>query len=194
MLNTKFRAVVLILFMVTFAWPAMMLLHELGHVVAAWITGGTVTRLVWHPLVFSRTDISPNPHPLIVVWAGPLAGCLVPLLIERVTSRMNASFLYIIQFFCGFCLLANGVYIGVGGFDHIGDAGDMLRLGTPIWVLLVFGLLVSSFGLWFWHLASKRLGFGESAAIPIPWLHVAYITIAALIINSVAILFGDPGS
>src|SRR5208337_624939 len=55
-------------------WMAMMAVHELGHVVAAVATGGKVEKVVLHPLMISRTDVSPNPSPLIVVWAGPIVG------------------------------------------------------------------------------------------------------------------------
>jgi hypothetical protein len=59
-----------------------------------------------------------------------------------------------LQLFAGFCLIANGVYLGVGWIDNAGDAGDLLRRGTPVWVLVGFGLLASGGGLYLWH----RLG------------------------------------
>ncbi len=92
----------------------MMLLHEAGHLGAAWVTGGTVQRLVWHPLAFSRTDVHPNPAPLCVVWAGPMAGCLLPMLAERVFAAWFRETLFIARLFAGFCLLSNGAYIALG--------------------------------------------------------------------------------
>src|SRR4051794_27203810 len=61
------------------SWLGMQAVHELGHVVGAWLTGGRVARVVLHPLTISRTDFDKNPHPLIVVWAGPILGCVLPL-------------------------------------------------------------------------------------------------------------------
>ena len=58
-----------------------MLLHELGHIAAAVVSGGSVRQVVLYPLTFSRTDVEPNPHPLLVVWAGPIFWALLPLLI-----------------------------------------------------------------------------------------------------------------
>jgi hypothetical protein len=134
----------------------MQAVHELGHVVAAWLTGGTVQRVVLHPFTISRTDVSPNPHPLVVVWAGPLVGVSLPL-VAVVCSRMvlpaGRRFL---DFFAGFCLIANGAYIGVGSIDAIGDAGDMLRHGSPPWLLAMFGILSATCGLWIWHRLTKR--------------------------------------
>jgi hypothetical protein len=111
----------------------MMAVHELGHVVGAVVTGGTVERVVLHPLAISRTDVSPNPNPVLVVWAGPLVGVLLPLALLVIFKVGRVSLAYLSQFFAGFCLIANGAYIGVGSFARIGDAGDMLRHGSPRW-------------------------------------------------------------
>ena len=64
-------------------WLGMMLVHECGHMLAAMLSGGTVTRVVFHLLAFSRTDIDPNPHPLVVAWCGPLLGAFLPALGAR---------------------------------------------------------------------------------------------------------------
>ena len=70
---------ILIATFIPFCWLAFMAVHELGHVVAANLTGGTVTKIVVHPLAISRTDVSPNLNPLAVVWTGPILGVLLPL-------------------------------------------------------------------------------------------------------------------
>src|SRR5438105_1787209 len=102
----------------------MQAVHESGHVFGAWLTGGRVARVVLHPLTISRTDVADNPHPLVVVWAGPIFGVVVPLLLwgAAAASRLPGAFL--LRFFAGFCLLANGLYIGVGSFDRVGDCGE----------------------------------------------------------------------
>ena len=33
-----------------------------------------------HPFTISRTDVSPNPHPLVVAWGGPLVGVGLPII------------------------------------------------------------------------------------------------------------------
>ena len=60
------------------SWLGMMAVHELGHVIAAMMSGGTVVRIVLHPAAISRTDVSPNPFPLLVAWSGPILGSLIP--------------------------------------------------------------------------------------------------------------------
>jgi hypothetical protein len=183
----------LLLGVALFAWPAMMFVHELGHIVAAWLTDGNVTRLVWHPLVFSRTDVTPNPSPLVVVWAGPIIGCLLPLVLERATAVAVPSILYIVRLFTGFCLIANGAYIGLGGFDGVGDAGVMIQTGTPLWVMIAFGVVACGLGIWFWHLASYRLGSGKRAALPVPWSHATSAFAAGMLLNAIAFAVGDRG-
>jgi hypothetical protein len=136
---------------VLIAWFAMQAIHECGHVIAAWLTGGTVKRVVLHPLAISRTDVAPNPHPLIVAWSGPLVGIAVPLVLLGASKSIRTRCTKFFHFFAGFCLIANGAYIGAGSFYGIGDAGDLLRHGAPRWMLVGFGVLSSSVGLWIWH-------------------------------------------
>lgn len=161
-------------------WLGMMAVHELGHVAAGWTTGGTVTRVVLHPLAISRTDVAPNPKPLVVVWAGPLVGVIIPLLIWGVFLRLRVPGDYLARFFAGFCCIANGAYIGVGSFDGIGDAGEIQSHGSPIWVLWLFGLLTLSIGLLSWHRQGPHFGFGLSNGRVDVWS--AYATLAILLV------------
>jgi hypothetical protein len=138
------------------AWLGMQAVHELGHVLAAWLTGGKVERVVLHPLAISRTDVSPNPRPLVVAWAGPFVGVILPLVVAGLCRWASRRVRRLAQFFAGFCLIANGVYIGAGSFAGIGDAGDMLRHGSPHWTLLVFGVVCTAGGLWTWHGLTRR--------------------------------------
>lgn len=140
------------------AWFAMQAVHELGHVAAAWLTGGTVQRVVLHPFTISRTDVSPNPHPLLVAWAGPLVGVGLPIAAAACSRLVFSADRRYLDFFAGFCLIANGAYIGVGSLDAIGDAGEMLRHGSPRWTLAAFGILTATCGLWIWHRLTKRGG------------------------------------
>ena len=134
------------------SWFLMQAVHELGHVLGAWATGGTVVRVVLDPRAISRTDVAPNPAPLAVAWAGPLLGIGIPVLLaaalKRFASRACGNYA---TFFAGFCLVANGAYIGFGSWEGVGDAGDMLRNGSPRWLLVAFGAAACVAGLWMWH-------------------------------------------
>jgi hypothetical protein len=143
-------------------WLGMQGVHELGHVCGAWLTGGSVGLVVLHPLTISRTDLAANPAPLIVVWAGPVLGCLLPLAVWGVVAALQLPWAYLLRFFAGFCLIANGAYIGAGSFDRVGDAGVMLRHGSPGWWLWAFGAVTVPAGLWLWHRQGSHFGLGTA--------------------------------
>jgi len=75
------RQVVLIIATLLFSWWGMQAVHEFGHILAAWLSGGRVDRTVLPPLGISRTDLTVNPYPLLVAWSGPLFGVLFPWIV-----------------------------------------------------------------------------------------------------------------
>ena len=165
-----FRKALLCAFLLYAAWLGMMAVHEAGHVLHAWVSGGVVDR-VRIPLVgFSLTLFSVNPRPAFVAWGGPVWGCMIPLLAWAVLRpiRVPLSIQRVAQFFAGFCLIANGVYLGVGWIWHAGDAGDLLRLGTPRGAMIAFGIVCVVVGLALWHrvrwMSSRRGGGGGDGA------------------------------
>jgi hypothetical protein len=129
----------------------MMLLHECGHMLGALLTGGRVIKLIFPALGFSQTIVHPNPKPLFVTWGGPIGGALMPLLILAIVRLSVRRVPDVLRFFAGFCLIANGAYIGVGWIMRAGDAGDLIQLGTPRAVMILFGVVCLTAGLYFWH-------------------------------------------
>ena len=115
-----------------------------------------------HPFTISRTDLGHNPHPLIVVWAGPVIGALLPLIVFLLAKLCRSPGIYLFRFFAGFCLVTNGVYISVGSFQGVMDAGDVLRHGSPQWLLIVFGALTVPLGLYLWHGIGEKFGLGKA--------------------------------
>ena len=51
----------------------------------------------------------------------------------------------------GFCVRANGAYIGAGALLHAGDCRGLLQHGSPLWLLIGFGIASSAGGLNEWH-------------------------------------------
>jgi hypothetical protein len=135
----------------------MMLVHESGHMRAAVASGGSIQRVVFGPLSFSRTDISPNPHPLFVAWAGPAWGALFPLAVSIGLELIRIRS-YLARVFSAFCLLANGAYASFGSFDRVGDAGDLLKYGCPLWMLWLFGAAAMIAAMQQFHRLGSRLG------------------------------------
>jgi hypothetical protein len=140
----------------------MMIVHEAGHVAGAVLTGGRVRRVVLTPVGFSRTDVMPDPRPLIVVWAGPVVGAAAPLCAWAIAEAAKVSVAYLLRFFAGFCLIANGAYIGAGSFGRVGDAYPMLLFGSSMWQLWLFGLLTAPAGLLLWHRLGPHFGLGAN--------------------------------
>jgi hypothetical protein len=150
----------------------MLIIHELGHVLAAGATGGAVERIVLVPWAFSRTDLSRNPHPGVVAWAGPLVGGFLPLLAWSVCARLGRRAADLSAFFAGFCLIANGAYLAVGLVLPVGDAEDLLRMGVPPWALALAGAPMVALGLWRWHaLGSQRRRTLTRPGAPAPSKH-----------------------
>jgi len=173
------------------AWLGMMAVHEVGHVIGACITGGQVNRVFLHPAAISRTDVAPNPSPTIVVWAGPILGSLLPLMALSASGLMaqtSGQCRSLLQFFTGFCLVANGAYIGAGAFDGVGDAGEMLRLGTPLWAMLAFGILACALGFWLWHCMGSLKQFLSRPETVQPSQAFALAATLALVIVAGALL------
>ncbi len=171
------------------AWLGMQQIHELGHVLGAWLTGGRVERVVLHPLSFSRTDLAHNPHPLIVVWAGPVVGVLLPQIVWLAAERFKLPGAFVLRFFAGFCLLANGLYIGVGSFDKVGDCGELLRNGAHVWQLWLFGLVTAPLGLRLWHGLGPKFGLGNEPQA-VSRQHVIGVAIAIIGLLVIALLIG----
>jgi hypothetical protein len=67
-----------------------------------------------------------------------------------------------LRFLAGFCLLANGLYIGVGSFDRVGDCGEMLRHGSESWQMWLFGAATAPVGLWLWDRQGPHFGLGSA--------------------------------
>jgi hypothetical protein len=152
-------------------WLGMMAVHEAGHVLHAWAGGGSVARVYLPPAGFSRTVLSANPRPLFVAWGGPAWGCVIPLILMLLT-RLAARFMarppkrarLAAMFFAGFCLVANGAYVGTGWTLRAGDGADMLRHGTPPWVMCGFGFVAVSAGLFLWHRIGVDMRGGPGGA------------------------------
>ncbi len=176
----RLHQVILILSTLLASWFGMQAVHEFGHVAAAWLTGGQVARVVLHPLTISRTDLARDPSPLLVVWAGPVLGCVLPLAAWGMAAVLRWRWAYLLRFFAGFCLIANGAYIAAGSFDRLGDAGVMLRHGSPAWCLWGFGVVMVPVGLWLWHRQGPHFGLGPARGRVS--VAAAYACLAALLI------------
>lgn len=171
-------------------WLGMQVVHELGHIAAGWAGGEAIDKVVLHPLAISRTDVTHDRHPLLVIWAGPILGSALPLALLAASRLLRCELSYMFRFFAGFCLIANGLYLGVGSFDGAGDAGDLIRHGSPRWPLIAFGLACAPAGLWLWDGLGPRYGLGGPAGAVDPRA-IRWSLGLAIAIAAAEILFGS---
>ncbi len=134
----------------------MEILHEIGHIVAGLLTGAKIESVELFPWQLSRTGFSVNPHPGIVVWSGPAGGIVLALLFWCILRRWK--YVHCLRFFAGFNLVANGLYIGIGGFGRVGDCFEMLKTGTPLWAMVLFGIAATVAGILTWNGQAKKFG------------------------------------
>jgi hypothetical protein len=147
------------------SWLGMQAVHELGHVLAARLTGGRVNNVALHPLGISRTDVAENPHPLVVAWTGPVFGATAPLVAWQLAAACRVRVAFLLRFFAGFCLVANGLYLGLGSFGRVGDCGEILRHGAAPWQLWLFGLATVPAGFVLWNGQGRHFGLVRSLQV-----------------------------
>lgn len=149
-MRTRFRIWAFIVGYLLACWFGIQIVHELGHVIAAVSSGATVERVVMLPI--SRTDTAGVDHPLFVHGSGPMFGAAFPVLLWLIARLIFPKIAYLFRFFAGFCLIANGAYVGCD-FSNLGptDAGLLIEHGASRAALVVFGLICVPCGLLLWH-------------------------------------------
>jgi hypothetical protein len=189
-LDRCFQAL-LILSTAALSWLLMLATHELGHVLAGWLTGAQLAAVHFPVFGISRTDFTVNPHPLLVAWGGALGGCALPAAIFSAVRCFAAKQrVFLLAWFSGFCLIANGGYL-IGGALLAGggdDGGVILQQGGSRWHLLVFGIVAVTAGLYLWNGLGPSFGLGPSrgqvnrkAAIGVTVLLLAVICLMLLL-------------
>ncbi len=140
------RRLLLVTPIAVWCWLAMVFVHELGHVAAAWLTGGQVVHGELRPGYLPQTLVRPNPRPSVVIWAGLVVGCVAPLSGLALRSVRWMWIGAVADFWPSFCLLAGGVYLAVGGAEPLTDTGQLIALGWSLWLLVSIGVAVATFG------------------------------------------------
>jgi hypothetical protein len=83
------------------------------------------------------------------------------MIIWAVAWGFRTPLLYLWRFFTGFCLVANGVYVGFGPNSSGLDTETMLRHGSTRGIMLAFGIPAVLLGLRLWHGSGQHFGLGD---------------------------------
>ena len=159
-------ACVLIATWLPFCWLVMQLLHELGHLVAAWLLGVEVVRFHFGLLTVSHTMLNDAGQSqatlLAVTWAGSIMGMLLPLVIWGGVALFRLREAFLARFLAGFCLVANGCYLLCGPADGYADTGVLLANGAMRWQLAIVGILGIALGFLLWNRQGSHFGIGPT--------------------------------
>ncbi|MBL8814362.1 MAG: hypothetical protein JNM43_29610 [Planctomycetaceae bacterium] len=122
------------LLIVGLAWSIMVMTHEAGHLVGGWCGGAVVKDYDLRPWRLPYSMFEPDPHPLLTLWAGPLLGVTVPIVLALMIQKR------IVAMVASFCLVANGLYLAVGLLtdDRWIDSQRLLEHGSSTWLILIF--------------------------------------------------------
>src|SRR4051812_4594496 len=112
-MRSALRSTSLLVFLYA-CWLGMEIVHEFGHILHARLSGGHLAQVRIPLFGFSETIIWPNPRERFVVWGGPIWGSLIPLLMCGLLLLARRRVPHAMRCFAGFCLIANGAYLGVG--------------------------------------------------------------------------------
>ncbi|QDU94673.1 hypothetical protein [Lignipirellula cremea] len=124
------------------SWCMMTFTHEMGHLIGGWASGAELRRADLRPWKLPYSIFSPDPHPLITLWAGPLLGVLVPVAMAWLVRWRWMGFV------AHFCLLANGVYLAAAwyaGGAYL-DTTKLLEHGAWPSSIALYCLLTIGFG------------------------------------------------
>ena len=144
----------------SFGYNAAHAIHELGHALAMWATGGSVTRLMLHPFSWSQISYGAPPTcPLLIAWAGVVFASSCGLLLLVVIRPWRGAWTVPLAI-TGLCtLVVNGLYLTVDSlFLAGGDATQLILHGTPRPFVILTGVGLTALGLAVGHLLLPRIG------------------------------------
>lgn len=120
----------------------MVTFHELGHLLGGWLGGATLVSYDLTPWRLPYSLHAPDPKPLLTLWAGPIFGVAVPLLLALCLRRPWAWWI------ADFCLVANGAYLALGwisGAPHL-DTARLLDAGASPLAIGVYCIVTLATG------------------------------------------------
>jgi hypothetical protein len=139
-------------------YNAAVAVHELGHALSLWATGGSVAGITLEPFSKSFTYYgSPPYYPLFTAWAGVVFSSWVGLLL-LVCLWSRRGFWTFPLMMTGLCAIAvNGLYLTIDSLLLTGgDATDIILYGTARPLVLAAGISLTLLSLIVGYLLLSR--------------------------------------
>lgn len=140
------------------------LLHELGHTVAAILTGGHSRGIMIHPFNFSYSYSNSIHHPLIHTATGALGSSLIAMVLFIVLIRWARPVLMPLLLIGPISLMDNGIY---WAWDIITgarcDACNLAQGGISPWLLLFAGVGLCLVGIILTICLMRAIGFNNES-------------------------------
>lgn len=125
-------------------------LHEHGHAIAAWATGGKVYRIVFHPFSWSYVNhyVSKAEYRNSIIWAGPLFAVFIGLLLIMIVWRWRRPSLLPVLMAGVVACTKDGAYLIISCLANIrGDGAILVKHGTPLVVVVAVGVILFAIGI-----------------------------------------------
>jgi len=142
--------------------------HELGHAIVIWATGGTVARIVLHPFSWSYTYYSSSPgYPILTSWAGILFESLLALLLAALVWRSRQrSWALLCLVIAIMALAKGGLYASIDAILQTGgDSTDLIWLGVPPALVIGVGAVLVGIGIFLAIAAFRSIDFGADSSL-----------------------------
>jgi len=175
----------LILGLFSFGYNASMVLHELGHALATWLSGGSVVWIEINPLSWSyMLEGTDSQYPIVSTVAGMVMDCGLSLILATVFWKSRSVISPLIYMTAVISWVSNGLYYIIDVIlEEGGDPSSLVELGVHKGLIVSIGFILVILGLFFGKLILSRMmgGFGIVARILIlmggiyPYLLAMYI-------------------
>lgn len=134
----------------SFAVSVAKSLHEFGHAIYVWLRGGAVYYNI-NPFgtVYGTVSGDVNLDSPIYHWGGTISATIIGLaLLHALKSRSSPYWGPIIMTGVVSVLFSGGNLLPGAIFDMVGDAGRLIALGTPWWVIFIVATSLLVLGLY----------------------------------------------
>ena len=154
----SFKKGLLLLGSFPIAYELSLLLHELCHAGAAWISGGQVFGITINPFSWSHS-YSISPSPFFHIAAGVVGSSILAFLIFLLLIHWDQEWLLPLMLIGPIALLVNGEYLIMDIVKRSGgDACHLMDMGVPFYTVLSMGTIFLITGFILLFLLVRKIG------------------------------------